>query len=139
MSTGRERRISPRKDCMLPVRYRVLSNGNGRDKEIGASHDELARQSQAHQSQAHLATYEAEALNLSERGVYFTTREDLSVGAPLEMYFTLPRELTGRSPEQVRCSARVVHVEEREERGILGIGATVERFESMAKSRRWSH
>jgi len=134
MSTGKERRTSPRKDCLLPVRYRVLSNGNGRDKDIGASYDEMA-----HRSQSHLPTFEAEALNLSERGVYFTTREDLSVGAPLEMYFTLPRELTGRNPEQVRCSARVVHVEEREERGILGIGAAVEKFEPVGKARKWSN
>jgi PilZ domain len=134
MSTGRERRISPRKDCLLPVRYRVLSNGTPLERYVDASYDERVRQSQAQH-----ATYEAEALNLSERGVYFTTREDLRVGAPLEMYFTLPRELTGRSPEQVRCSARVVHVEEREERGILGIGATVEKFEPVPKTRRWSH
>jgi hypothetical protein len=89
---------------------------------------------------APLASLAGEALNLSERGVYFTSREKLSIGAPLEMYFTLPRELTGRSPEPVRCKARVVHVEERANgRGVHGIGAAVERFELLAAAHDWSN
>lgn len=79
-------------------------------------------------------------LNLSEYGVYFTAREGLRVGAPLELYFTLPQELTGRSAESVRCRARVVHVEERaDQRGVKGIGAAVERFERLATVHDWSN
>jgi hypothetical protein len=52
------------------------------------------------------------------------------------MYFTLPPELTGRNPEPVRCSARVVYVEQHGgRRGLLGIAATVERFEAMTMAR----
>jgi hypothetical protein len=32
-------------------------------------------------------------------------------GESLDMFFTLPRELTGRQPEQVRCSAPVAHID----------------------------
>lgn len=117
---GRERRISPRKNCAVSLRFRVIANGA--------------------KPQAPSATLIGEALNLSERGVYFTSQEKLSIGAPLEMYLTLPRELTGRSPEPVRCKARVVHVEEcARQRGVKGIGAAVERFELLAAAHDWSN
>ena len=81
-------------------------------------------------SLANVATLEGEALDISERGVYFTSRKKLQKGESLEMYFTLPRELTGRgSRKQVRCSARVVHIDgETGPQGVRGIGATVERL-----------
>lgn len=83
---------------------------------------------------------DGEVLNLSERGVYFTSRAKLSVGQPLELFLTLPRELTGRTPEQVRCSARVVHVENRSDLGgIVGVGAIVDRFEAVAAMQDWSN
>ena len=85
-------------------------------------------------------THEGEVVNLSENGVYFTARMKLSVGEPLEMHLTLPRELTGRNPEQVRCSARVVHVEDLSDLdGAAGIGAIVDRFETVAAVRDWSN
>ena len=122
--SGAERRVSPRKPCVVPVRFRVVANG-GRES-LG-----LARNS---------VTHEGEVLNLSENGVYFTSRMKLTVGEPLEMHLTLPRELTGRNPELVRCSARVVHVEDRSDLGgIAGIGAIVDRFEAVAAERDWSN
>ena len=91
-------------------------------------------------SLANCATLEGECLNISERGVYFTSREALQVGESLDMYFTLPRELTGRQPEQVRCSARVVHIDgETGPQGLRGFGATVDRFEPMMAVRNWAN
>ncbi|HXU20628.1 MAG TPA: PilZ domain-containing protein [Verrucomicrobiae bacterium] len=125
--SGAERRISPRKPCVVPVRFRIVANG-GRET-LGLR--EAARSSMTH---------EGEVLNLSENGVYFTSRAKLSVGEPLEMHLTLPRELTGRNPEQVRCSARVVHVEDLSDSGgTAGVGAVVDRFETVAASRDWSN
>jgi len=134
--SGRERRIAPRKGCLVPLRFRVLTNeGSVREEELAAKFELRGPKSSIYH-----ATLAGEALNLSERGVYFTSREELSVGAPLEMYFTLPRELTGRNPEPVRCSARVVHVEQHAgQHGLLGIGATVERFEAMQMARSWDN
>jgi hypothetical protein len=134
--SGRERRSSPRKDCVVPLRFRIATNGhNSPSEEIAASYGVRASKTMIHP-----ATMEGEALNLSERGVYFTTREKLQVGEPLEMFFTLPRELTGRGPEQVKCSARVVHVEdETDQNGLRGFGATVERFEPIVAPRNWAN
>ncbi len=125
--SGAERRISPRKPCVVPVRFRIV--GNGSRETLGLR--EVARNS---------ATHEGEVLNLSENGVYFTSRARLSVGEPLEMHLTLPRELTGRNPEHVRCSARVIHVEDLAGLGgTAGVGAIVDRFETVAAVRDWSN
>jgi PilZ domain len=135
--SGRERRGSTRKECVFPLRFRIASNGrNAEADEIAASFGLRGTK-----TMNQLATMEGEALNLSERGVYFTSRETLQVGEPLEMFFTLPRELTGRGPEQVRCTARVVHVDqETDQPGTRGFGATVERFEPIAAApRNWAN
>jgi hypothetical protein len=132
--SGRERRNSPRKDCAVPLRFRVLTNPDHPWEEMIGTHE-----SSASKGSIHLATLRGEAVNLSERGVYFTSQEKLNVGEVLEMYFSLPRELTGRGPEQVRCNARIVHVEDRADLGALGIGAIVERFQPILAVRDWSN
>jgi hypothetical protein len=134
--SANERRGAPRKECAVPLRFRVVS------EEHNAQAESLAASFGARltKSAAPAAACEGEACNLSERGVYFRARERVCVGERLEMYFTLPRELTGRAPEQVRCSARVVHVEESaDHRGTTGIGAFVERFEPLMEPRNWSN
>lgn len=74
--------------------------------------------------------FEGETINLSERGIYFKSSHSLDVGEPIELFLTLPTELTGRSPEDVRCHARVVHVDQGVDAyGRTGIGAAIERFE----------
>ncbi len=134
--SANERRGSPRKGCAVPLRFRVMENGHLSDAEDRAA----AFAARPTKSAMRAAAYEGEACNLSERGVYFRARERVRVGERLEMYFTLPRELTGRAPEQVRCSALVVHVEESaDDRGTTGIGAFVERFEPLTEPRNWSN
>jgi hypothetical protein len=130
-----ERRNSVRKICTLPLRFRVNGNGHG-DRAEGMA---TGNQAVAAGPAAQRADFVGKALNLSERGVYFTCRENLSIGQAIEMYFTLPSELTGRAPENVRCSARVVHVDEDGQAGLRGIGASVEQFEPVAAIRNWSN
>jgi hypothetical protein len=126
---NKERRIAPRKECTVPLRFRVAK-----------SVDSLARETAGASARTPLGTIEGESVNLSERGIYFRSRQRVNVGEPLEMYFTIPRELTGRSAEQVRCSARVVHVEPQADRqGLVGVGAAVERFEPMSSARDWGN
>ncbi len=132
---GKERRNSPRKLCALPLRLRVSGNAHSeRVEEVVAAQESLTIA-----TAAQLVEFAGKALNLSERGVYFTCREDLRVGQPIELYFTLPTELTGRAPEDVRCNARVVHVDEDGQAALRGIGASVEQFEPVAAVRRWSN
>jgi hypothetical protein len=128
--SGKERRISPRKDFAVPLRFRILAgNGQSEPSATGGRSVTVA---------VSKGIMEGEAVNLSERGIYFRSRERVSIGAPLEIYFRLPRELTGRSAEEVRCSARVVHVEQADEgEGFTGIGATVERYEPVTMIRNW--
>ena len=128
---GRERRISPRKECVVPLRFRIMSNGLGKQHQ-----NETAEVS--HRLSL-MGTFDGQSMNLSERGIYFTSTQRMSIGEPLEMFFTIPRELTGRESERVRCSARVVHVEERSEKqGLLGFGAAVDRFETIG-ARDWGN
>jgi hypothetical protein len=121
--SGRERRVAPPKDCAVPLRFRILTSNAGRSQAAELSGRKVAPVASG-------GILEGEAVNLSERGIYFRSREKVTIGTPLEIYFRLPRELTGRSAEEVRRSARVVHAEQAESGdGLSGIGATVERFE----------
>jgi hypothetical protein len=48
--------------------------------------------------------------------------------------------LTGRIPEDVRCTAKVVHVDNRlDPRGRTCVGATIERFERITPRRSWGN
>jgi hypothetical protein len=83
---------------------------------------------------------EGQVQNLSERRVYFVCREKLDVGEEVELFFTLPAELTGRPPESVRCNARIVYAQPLDRNPELtGAGVIVSRFEPLARSRNWAN
>jgi hypothetical protein len=100
--SGKERRIFPRKDCALPVRFRVVLNA-ANPVPVFAHVDAGERVTAVATAVAHTIA-EGQVVNLSEHGLFFHAAEEVSVGAVLEMFFTLPREWTGRSPEEVRCT-----------------------------------
>jgi hypothetical protein len=134
--SNQERRRSPRKECLIPVRFRILGNGNGH-AETAVHLTETARGAGTH---AHFGMAQGQAQNLSERGVYFVCREKLAAGEEVEMYFTLPAELTGPPAESVRCSALIVYAERLEKNPELtGAGVIVQSFEPLAKSRNWAN
>ena len=134
--SGRERRVSPRKNCIVPVRFRILASG--RFAAAVAAVDEL--ESSQLKSASALGAAIGETVNLSETGIGFRSRHSVSVGQPIEVYLTLPRELTGRSPEEVRCRARVVHVEDHaDHQGLTGVGASIERFDPVNSLRNWAN
>jgi hypothetical protein len=56
-------------------------------------------------------TQEANAINISTRGVYFATSLDLCVGEAVEVSLELPRRVTGTKPINCRFASRVAHVE----------------------------
>ena len=152
-----ERRIAPRKIFSIPIRIRPLASELV-SVAAGATASKVAMTSNQPSTSAHAASspisgsaatarpvrvldmQEGETVNLSERGIYFKTAQKVKIGQSMELYFTLPRELTGRNPEPVRCSARVVHVEQySDERGWTGVGASVERFEPLQRFRDWDN
>ena len=138
----RERRDSPRKGCTVPLRFRVLASGGAEgayeERFSGESTvtAEPGERSGLEALQA-LSVAEGKALNLSERGIYFVSPENVNVGQTLEIYFTLPSELTGRAAEQVKCRAHVVHVDNGG--NTRGIGASVEAFRPITAGRNWSN
>jgi hypothetical protein len=151
-----ERRIAPRKIFSIPIRIRPLiaeslSVAAGSTVSRNVTSSNVAAGVSAAVTQMSpapagsrpgrvLDMQEGETVNLSERGIYFKTAQKVKIGQAMELYFTLPRELTGRSPEPVRCSARVVHVEQySDERGWTGVGASVEQFEPLQRFRTWDN
>jgi len=155
--SSNERRIVPRKIFSIPIRIRPLAS-ESLSVAAGSTESRNAQTSSysavpvspaASLMNSAVATskpvrvldmQEGETVNLSERGIYFKTAQKVKIGQAMEIYFTLPRELTGRSPEPVRCSARVVHVEQySDERGWTGVGASVEQFEPLQRFRTWDN
>ena len=110
-----ERRLAPRKKVAVPLRFH-LATAPGEETLMG------------------------ETVDLSERGVYFTANHTVKIGTPLEMFFVIPQELTGRRPEEVRCLGRVVHVRPGVgQDGLTGIGVQIERFEPVGAASRWTN
>ena len=155
--SSNERRIAPRKIFSIPIRIRPLASeslsvaaGSTVSRSATTSSYSAVPVSPASSlMNSAVATskpvrvldmQEGETVNLSERGIYFKTAQKVKIGQAMEIYFTLPRELTGRNPEPVRCSARVVHVEQySDERGWTGVGASVEQFKPLQRFRTWDN
>ena len=145
--SSNERRIAPRKDFTIPVRFHARANETASatlraaaPARAGyAANRAMAAVTPGKPTRV-LDMQEGVTVNLSERGIYFKSAHKVTLGRSVELYFTLPSELTGRNPEAVRCSARVVHVEPHaDERGLIGAGAEVERFESLQRFRTWDN
>jgi PilZ domain len=123
---SKDRRMAPRKAYMMSVQVRVRTEvfapapdhrAHARGEQIAATLDPGLRL--------------GETINISELGIYFKSHERIAFGEELEMSFRLPGELTGRGPEKVRCSARVVHVNASiDGKPTSGIGVAIGRFAS---------
>jgi len=79
-----------------------------------------------------------EALNISKGGFFFASSAPLQVGVPIEATIRMPAEVTGNSVQEIRCTARVVHVRnEPYGDGRIGFGAEIEKFQTVAVQERW--
>ena len=106
--SSRERRIDTRVNVNLPLRFRVLN--------IPDSQEEIA-----------------ESINISQRGILFATAVPLVVGMPLEVSLKMPREPRSQGASDVKCVARVVHIQANAFLGgQSGIGLHIERYEAGA-------
>lgn len=105
---SRERRIDTRVNIKVPFRFRVLNNPGATEQS-------------------------AESINISQRGLLFATVIPLQVGTPLEVSLKMPQELAGTVSNDVRCVARVVHVQPSAFfGGKAAIGVHIERYEAGA-------
>jgi hypothetical protein len=135
-----ERRIAPRKVFSIPIRFHARASEAISVAASAASASSSKPSSASATGPTRVRDMqEGETVNLSERGIYFKSAQKVRIGQSVEVYFTLPRELTGRSPEPVRCSARVVHVDQMDECGLTGVGAEVEGFEPLKRFRTWDN
>ena len=125
----KERRLSPRRDCMIPLRFRILTNARVEYATAGGR----ARNDWPVGTAGHFGELHGEAVNLSAGGIGFKSRQKLFVGDQLEMYLSIPPALPGGNFQNVCCKAIVVRVEDQTDvRGLTAAGAIVDRFASMA-------
>jgi hypothetical protein len=74
----------------------------------------------------------AESVNLSGTGLLFSIDAKLKVGTTIDLTFTMPTEVAGAMPMKVRCTARIVRVDEPPGgSGKVGVAAHIERFETI--------
>jgi hypothetical protein len=103
---SRERRIDPRVNVNVPLRFRVLNIPNSQELT-------------------------GESINISQRGILFATAIPLAVGTSLEVWLKMPRELAGDATSDLKCVARVVHVEPNAFLGgKAGIGLQIEQYQA---------
>ena len=101
-----ERRIDPRVNLRVPLRFRIL-NGPDSSAQI------------------------AEAENISQRGIYFTTAVPMKVGMPVEVSLRMPQELGVKPQSDVTCVALVVRIHQNAALGgKSGVGLHIERYEA---------
>ncbi|HEY0704702.1 MAG TPA: PilZ domain-containing protein [Candidatus Acidoferrales bacterium] len=136
--SNEDRRIVPRKPYTMPIRFVVLTEEfaySGRS----LPHAAVAERNPPSGNAQPMAPHEGETVDVSERGVGFKSKQTVSLGQSIEMYFTLPTELTGRMPEDVRCTAKIVHVDHHDEHGFTSFGANIELFERITSGRVWGN
>jgi hypothetical protein len=133
-----DRRIVPIKPYTMPIRFVLFSEELALAGHFqGTTH--AAPESKSGFSRA-IEPHQGETFDLSERGIGFKSQQPIGLGQSIELFFTLPTELTGRIPEDVRCTAKVVHVDNRlDPRGRTCVGATIERFERITPRRSWGN
>ena len=68
--------------------------------------------------------------NLSSNGIYLVFDHELDVGTTLDLVFSVPPEIAG-DEKLVRCRARIVRVEHRED--TVGVGAAIEEIKLVAR------
>lgn len=110
LSGGPDRRLSGRFNVAVPFRYRGL-NSKGPERM-------------------------AEAINISERGLYFETDAASMVDTDLKLRLVMPEAVTGKLPEELDCIGHVVRCEP----GIynpdrIGVGVCLDSFETLKNTR----
>src|ERR1700719_2765652 len=78
------------------------------------------------------AETQAETRDVSFRGLYFWTKEELQAGLPIEFVLTLPKEITMTRDVNIHCFGRVTRVEPQPQ--THGVAARIERYEFLPAS-----
>lgn len=100
-----EKRSSPRKEVKVPAK-------------VHAGHVDIA----------------AEAMNLSQSGIFLECATRVSEGSPVDIVMILPKEVTGDAAKWVCCRATVQRVEQGASDGRYGVAAVVDRIQAMPEA-----
>ncbi len=73
----------------------------------------------------------AEALNLSQSGIFLECASSVTEGSPVDIVMILPKEVTGDAAKWVCCHATVNRVENTRPGGRYGVAATVDKIQAM--------
>ena len=74
--------------------------------------------------------HSTESLNVSEGGMFFPTNLPLCRGAPLQLVFKMPEEITHKPTAEWICTGHVVHVRPLSAlKGSLGVGVQFDCYE----------
>lgn len=133
-SRSSERRIVPRKAYAMLVRFNVIAQ----ELVVVSARAKVACPAQPRNSRKRLCCHSKVKPSIDPTRMGFKTRQSLSVGDSVEIFFLLPTELTGRAMKDAQCNARVVHVDrEADMSGRIGVGAAIECFERTSVARNW--
>lgn len=69
----------------------------------------------------------AHTRDVSFRGVYFMMEAPPEEGSTVEIVLTLPQQITLAGEVRIRCAARILRVEARDE--LRGVAASIDRYE----------
>jgi hypothetical protein len=83
--TGTERRLAKRFGLKIPIRVRI-SRSSAPEQRV-------------------------ESLNLSARGICFATDLPLREGAPVNLVFEMPEEVSHKPTSEWHCTGHVVHIQ----------------------------
>jgi PilZ domain len=111
--TAPERRQLTRYNIRTPLRFRAISLTAGQSDHF------------------------TEAINVSRGGFYFASSAPLQMGTPIEATLRMPAEVTGNKAEEMKCTARVVHVKNQPfGDGRIGFGAEIEKVHTSSGQER---
>jgi len=75
---------------------------------------------------------EAQTRDVSARGICFFIESAIAAGSSIEFTLTLPPEITLTEAIRVRCTGKVVRVEEEKE-GKVAVAAVIDEYEFLAE------
>jgi PilZ domain len=71
--------------------------------------------------------------DVSAKGIFFHMKARPREGSPIEFTVTLPAEVTLTDPMRVQCKGRVIRVVEEDSTQRVGVGATIEGYNSFIR------
>jgi len=107
----------------------ILVNSFQQDRRISLRHD-VKTALRVRIWKSNIPEQRAECINLSEHGIFFTTKALVRKGEAIQILVEMPQEISGVPPTKWRCTGRVVRVQPADSRtGKLRVGVRFDCYE----------